>query len=56
MILKNRLTPKPEKDVKRKLHTNSFFKIDIKIWNIILANQIQQYITSIINHDQWSLS
>ena len=56
MILKNRLTPKPEKDIKRKLHKNSFFKVDIKIRNITLANQIQQYITSIMNHDQCSLS
>ena len=54
--LKNTLIPKPDKNIKRKLHKNSLFKTNIKILNIILANQIQQYIKRIINHDQWSLS
>ena len=46
------MTPKPKTLQKRKLQPISLRNIDTKILHKILANQIQQYIQRIINHDQ----
>ena len=48
------LIPKPEKDTTNKRSTGqlSLINIGAKILNKILANQFQQYIKRIIQHDQ----
>ena len=48
------LIPKPHKDPteKENFRTNSLINIDVKIFNEILTNRIQEHIKMIIHHDQ----
>ena len=52
------LIPKPDEDTRRigKYKQVSLMNIDVKILNSILANQVQQYIKRIIQHDQGKLT
>jgi hypothetical protein len=46
------LIPKAEKDIVRIYKPLPFMNIDVKIPSKILANQIQQHMKRIINHEQ----
>ena len=48
------MTPKPEKDARKKENYKSIYlkNIDVKIINIVLASQIQHYIKKIIHYDK----